>query len=498
LRKKENASNVVFWGSALVILFFVILGSVNPESFSVYAAKIFDFTTVHFGWFYLLAMVFFVSFCLYLACSKYGRVKLGDDSEDPEYSFFSWISMLFAAGFGAGLVFWGVAEPMTHFAAPPFEGVEPRSAEAARLAMRYSFFNWGIHQWSVFALVGLVLGYFQYRKKEKSLISSALSGLAGKKGIHPFLGDFMDIAAVIATVIGVATSFGMAVLQINGGLSYVFSLPNNAWMQLIIVAVMFLMYITSALTGIDRGIRFLSNLNMGIALALMLFVLFTGPTVFILNGLTLGVGDYIQHFVESSFYIPPYQGDTWVYDWTIFYWSWVIAWSPFVGSFVARISKGRTIREYVFGVMIVPPAIALVWIAVFGGTSLHMDLFKHQAIASAVEKDVTTAFFALLEQMPFPFLLSVIAIVLIAIFIVTSADSATFVLGMMTSGGNPDPSILRRFIWGTLMAAITAVLIISSGLEGLQTAALISALPFAIILILMSFSLIKSLRQEKN
>jgi glycine betaine transporter len=308
----------------------------------------------------------------------------------------------------------------------------------------------------------------------------------------------MDIAAVIATVIGVATSFGMAVLQINGGLSYVFSLPNNAWMQLIIVAVMFLMYITSALTGIDRGIRFLSNLNMGIALALMLFVLFTGPTVFILNGLTLGVGDYIQHFVESSFYIPPYQGDTWVYDWTIFYWSWVIAWSPFVGSFVARISKGRTIREYVFGVMIVPPAIALVWIAVFGGTSLHMDLFKHQAIASAVEKDVTTAFFALLEQMPFPFLLSVIAIVLIAIFIVTSADSATFVLGMMTSGGNPDPSILRRFIWGTLMAAITAVLIISSGLEGLQTAALISALPFAIILILMSFSLIKSLRQEKN
>ena len=268
-------------------------------------------------------------------------------------------------------------------------------------------------------------------------------------------------------------------------------------MQLTIVAIMFLMYITSALTGIDRGIRFLSNMNMGIALALMVFVLITGPTVFVLNGLTLGIGDYVQHFVESSFYIPPYGGDTWVYDWTIFYWAWVIAWSPFVGSFVARISKGRTIREYVLGVMIVPPAIALVWIAVFGGTSLHMDLFNNQSIASVVEKDVTSAFFALLEQMPFPFFLSVVAIFLIAIFIVTSADSATFVLGMMTSGGNPDPSDMSRLIWGTLMAAITAVLIISSGLDGLQTAALTSALPFTVILILMSLSLLKSLRQEK-
>lgn len=480
----------------MVILFFVILGAVNPKGFAGHASKIFDFTTVNFGWFYLLAMVFFVSFCLYLACSKYGRVKLGEDYDKPEYSLFSWISMLFATGFGAGLVFWGVAEPMTHFAAPPYEGVEPRSAEAARLAMRYSFFNWGIHQWSVFAIVGLVLAYQQFRKKESSLISSSLTGLIGEKRNHPFLRNMIDILAVIATVIGVATSFGMAVLQINGGLSYVFSFPNNAWMQLTIVAVMFLMYLTSALTGIDRGIRFLSNLNMGIALTLMVFVLLSGPTVFILNGLTLGIGDYIQHFVESSFYIPPYSGDTWVYDWTIFYWSWVIAWSPFVGSFVARISRGRTIREYVLGVMIVPPSIALIWIAVFGGTSLHMDLFYNQSIANAVEKDVTFAFFALLEQMPFPFILSVVAVFLIAVFIITSADSATFVLGMMTSGGNPDPSILSKLIWGTLMAAITAVLIISSGLDGLQTAALISALPFTVILILMSLSLIKSLRKE--
>lgn len=403
--------------------------------------------------------------------------------------------MLFAAGFGAGLVFWGVAEPMTHFASPPFKDVEPQTAEAARLAMRYSFFNWGIHQWSVFAVAGLALAYFQYRKHSNSLVSSTLTPLTGKPDRRVFKNS-IDILAVIATVIGVATSFGMAVLQINGGLKYVFSVPDRTWVQLVIIAVLFALYITSAITGIDKGIKILSNINMGMCVALMLYVLFAGPTVFILNGFTLGIGDYIQHFIESSFYLTPYDGGTWVRDWTIFYWAWVIAWSPFVGAFVARISKGRTIREFVFGVLIVPPLIAMAWIAVFGGTALHMDLFENASIARAVSNDVTTALFVMLNELPFDSVLSVFSLLLIAIFIVTSADSATFVLGMMTSNGNLNPSMIAKVIWGSLMAGISAVLIISSGLKGLQTAALVSALPFTFILILMCISVLKALRRD--
>ncbi|MFT9849393.1 glycine betaine uptake BCCT transporter [Aneurinibacillus sp. REN35] len=495
--KRASHNNVVFWASAAIVLLFVIAGVVAPGGFAKYASAIFDFTTINFGWFYLLSMVFFVGFCLFMAFSRYGKIKLGADHEKPEYSFFTWISMLFSAGFGAGLVFWGVAEPMTHFASPPFKGMEPQSAEAARTAMRYTFFNWGIHQWSVFAVVGLGLSYFQFRKKSNSLISSTLQPVMGKRKSY-YLKNGINILAVIATITGVATSFGMSVLQINGGLKYVFSIPDHTWVQLLIITVLFVLYMTSSVTGLDKGIKVLSNINMGMALCLMLFVLFAGPTVFILNGFTLGIGDYIQHFIETSFYLTPYEGGTWVRDWTIFYWAWVIAWSPFVGSFVARVSKGRTIREFVMGVLIVPPFIGLVWIAIFGGTALHMDLFENTAIANAVSKDITSALFVMLNELPLSSLLSVVSIVLIAIFIVTSADSATFVLGMMTSKGNLNPSMLAKVIWGGLMAAISAVLIISSGLKGLQTASLVTALPFTFILIAMCISLVKSLRQEQH
>ncbi|PPA69375.1 BCCT family transporter [Jeotgalibacillus proteolyticus] len=495
--EKASFTNTVFIVSAVIIGLFTIWGAFSPASLANYAGVVFNFTSNAFGWFYLFSVAIFVFFCLYLAFSKYGSIRLGKDNEKAEFSLFSWISMLFSAGFGVGIVFWGVAEPLTHFAVPPLEGVEPQSAEAARVAMRYSFFNWGIHQWSVFAIVGLALSYFQYRHKQKGLISETLESVMPKRG-RSTLKVSVSILAVIATVIGVSTSVGMGIMQINGGLNYVFATPNNAWMQIAIVGIIMVLYLISSTTGINKGIKFLSLTNMLLVAILMVVFLISGPTVFILESFVLGIGDYVQNFVEMSFFLTPYTGDAWVHNWTVFYWAWVIAWSPFVGSFVARISKGRTIREFILGVMIVPPVIAFIWMAIFGGTGLYMDLFTGTAISEAVSQDTTTAVFVLLQEFPFYTLLSVIMIILIVIFLVTSADSAVFVLGMMSSDGSQNPSNTVKIIWGVLMAAITAVLIVSSGLQGLQTASLVSALPFTFILIFISVSLMKALNRDRQ
>ncbi|WP_270180716.1 BCCT family transporter [Alkalihalobacillus sp. CinArs1] len=495
-REKAQQKGPVFWVSAVVILLLVIWGAVVPESFASVANSVYSFTTDAFGWFYLLSVVFFVLFCVYLAISKYGKIRLGKDGERPEYPFFTWIGMLFSAGFGVGLVFWGVAEPMTHFANPPAGfGVEGETEQAAKLAMRYSFFHWGVHQWSVFTVVGLVMAYFQYRKDRKSLISETISTGTPAKRKKSWRG-VINILAVIATVMGVATSLGFGILQINGGLNYMYDLPQNATVQIIITALLLVLYMTSSTTGLNKGIKYLSNLNLALALGLMLFVLFLGPTVFILESFTVAAGGYIQKFIEMSFYMTPYEGGTWVKDWTVFYWAWVIAWSPFIGSFVARVSRGRSIREMIFGVLIVPPFIAMVWIAVFGGAAFHLDLFQGTAIADAVNEDVTSALFVTLEEFPLTTILSALSIFLICIFLVTSADSATFVLGMMTSDGNLNPSLFSKLVWGTLIAAISAVLIISSGLQGLQTASLVSALPFTVILIIMCINLFKAVRRD--
>ncbi|MGG1686051.1 BCCT family transporter [Pseudalkalibacillus sp. NRS-1564] len=494
--KESQRKNPVFWVSGIVVLLLVIWGAVVPKSFASVASSVYSFTTNAFGWFYLIAVIFFVVFCFYLAISKYGKIRLGPDDEKPQYPFFTWIGMLFSAGFGVGLVFWGVAEPMTHFANPPAGfGVEGETEQAAKLAMRYSFFHWGIHQWSVFTVVGLVMAYFQYRKGRKSLISETISSKS-KSGSKASWKKIINILAVIATVMGVATSLGFGILQINGGLDYMYGLPQNAVVQISITAILFVLYMASSTTGLNKGIKYLSNLNLALALILMLFVLFLGPTVFILESFTLALGGYIQKFIEMSFFMTPYQGGTWVKEWTVFYWAWVIAWSPFIGAFVARVSKGRSIREMIFGVLIVPPFIAMVWIAVFGGAAFHLDLFQGTAIADAVNEDVTSALFVTLEQFPLTQVLSTLSIFLICVFLVTSADSATFVLGMMTSDGDLNPSLFSKLVWGTLIAAISAVLIISSGLQGLQTASLVAALPFTVILIIMCVNLFKSLRNE--
>lgn len=488
--------NRVFYISASVIALLVLFGAVRPTLFAEIAGNIFNFTTQSFGWFYLLAVFFFVLFLVFLAFSKYGKIRLGADSDRPQYPFFTWIGMLFSAGFGVGLVFWGVAEPMSHFFTPPYADTQALTVESARLAMAYSFFHWGVSQWSVFAIVGLIIAYFQFRRNADGLISTSLSPLLKDRSYTRPLNQTIDIFAVIATVMGVATSLGLGVLQINGGLNSVFGLPNTALVQVLIIVVLTALFLTSTTTGLDRGIKWLSNVNLATALVLMIFVFFAGPTVFILETFTLGFGDYLQNFIRYSLRLQPYQQGTWVRDWTIFYWAWAIAWSPFVGAFVARVSRGRTIREFIVGVLVVPPAIALLWIAVFGGTALHLDLFEGTSIAQAVDADVTSALFVTFAELPLSFLLSVLSILLILTFLITSADSATYIISSMTTNGSLNPPLAVRIVWGVLLGGIAAVLLIASGLEGLQTASLISALPFTIILILMVYTLFSLLRKE--
>lgn len=490
---RNNKLNSVFWVSVITLGVFVLFGAVFPSTFSNGANAALSFTTSSFGWLYLLAIFIFTAFLVYLIFSKYGNIRLGGPNDKPAYSLFTWIGMLFSAGFGIALVFYGVGEPMTHFNNTPITGVEPLSEQAARVAMGYSFFHYGVSQWTVFAIVGLIMAFFQFRKKQNGLISTSLTPLIGNR---PKLKNGIDILAVVATVMGVATSLGMGIMQINGGLNSVLGVPTGIWPQLGIVAVMTALFLVSSTTGLDKGIKWLSNLNLGVALLLMLFVFIFGPTVFILDTFIVGIGDYITNFVNYSFRLNPYTENNWSREWTVFYWAWAIAWSPFVGAFVARVSRGRTVREFILGVMVAPPAVALMWIAVFGGTALHMDLFQGANIAAAVDNDITSALFTLFDQLPLSFLISILTMMLILTFLVTSADSAVYILSSMTTGGSLNPPIKVRIIWGVLMSSIATVLLISSGLTGLQTASIVAALPFTIILLAMTFTLYKVLKED--
>ncbi|MDQ0352134.1 choline/carnitine/betaine transport [Alkalibacillus filiformis] len=492
--KSEYFKNPVFYISATVVTLLVIVGAVMPERFGDVAGTLFVFTTDHFGWFYLVAVFVIIIYLIGLAISRYGKIRLGDDGERPEYPFFTWIGMLFSAGFGVGLVFWGVAEPMSHYFSTPFAGVEAQTEEAARVAMGYAFFHWGVSQWSVFAIVGLVVAFMQFRRNDNGLISKAMEPVTGER---PALKTTIDALAIIATVMGVATTLGLGVMQTNSGLSTVTPLPTAIWVQMLIIVVMFVAYMISSTTGLDKGIKYLSNVNLSLCIILFLFIFIAGPTTFILNAFVAGIGDYLRNFIGYSLRLTPYQGGTWVRDWTVFYWAWAIAWSPFVGAFVARVSRGRTIREYVIGVMIVPPAIACVWIAAFGGAAIYSDLNEGTMIAEAVDNDVAVALFELYETLPLTTILSVVSLLLIFTFLITSADSASYVLGSMAAKGSLSPPLFLKLVWGVLISAIAGVLLLAGGLDALQTASLVSALPFTVILLILLYSIIKMLRNEQ-
>ncbi|GIP16954.1 glycine betaine transporter OpuD [Paenibacillus montaniterrae] len=486
---------MVFVITIIIVTLFALWGIIAPEQLATVANQAYNFSIQNFGWFYLMATLFFLLFAFYLAFSRFGAIRLGDDDDEPEYSTLTWLSMLFSAGMGIGLVFWGVAEPLSHYISPP-EGAEGGTPTAARLAMRYSFFHWGLHPWAIYTIIGLALAYFQYRKGYKGLISSTFIPLVGQRAVDGWLGKVIDILAVIATVFGVATSLGLGTLQINGGLNHLFGIANSAVTQIIIIVIVTVLFLVSATTGLNKGIKILSNTNLIIAVLLLLFVLAVGPTSFIFETFTTSLGSYLQNIMNMSLRLTPFSRDTWIGAWTLFYWAWWIAWAPFVGTFIARVSKGRTIKEFVIYVIIIPSLFGFIWFSVFGGTGLHLEMFNVVNLSDVVAQDTTIALFVTLENLPLGTIIAFIATLLVTIFFITSADSATFVLGMLTTDGNLNPSNKVKLVWGVLQSAIAVALLLSGGLSGLQTASIVAALPFAIVLIGMCFSLLKALQAE--
>lgn len=488
----------VFIISLALTLIFILWGAITPDHLESVSSAAQGFLQTRFGWFYLISASVILIFTIYLAFSKYGNIRLSKNDEEPEYSTMSWFAMLFSAGMGIGLVFWGVAEPVSHYYVPAVGDGE--TAEAAANALQFTFFHWGLHPWGIYALIALSLAYFKFRKNAPGTISATFYPLIGERVKGP-IGKTIDIIAVFATVFGVATSLGLGAIQINGGLTYLNSnIPDGFITQLAIIAGVTILFTLSALSGIGRGIKWLSNANIIVAVLLMLFVLFTGPTTFLLNLLTTTFGRYLEFLPQMSFRMSPFNADNeaWIQNWTIFYWAWWIAWSPFVGTFIARISKGRTIREFVIGVLVVPTVFSGIWFAVFGGSGIHLDMFQQAGIWEAMDQGSYTeiALFATLGELPLSTIATVLAIVLISTFFITSADSATFVIGMQTTNGMLNPPMRIKLIWGVIQASAAAVLLWSGGLNALQTASIVSAFPFVIILLLMMVSLQKGLQSE--
>ncbi|WP_124727881.1 glycine betaine uptake BCCT transporter [Staphylospora marina] len=488
----------VFVVSVIVSVIFILWGVVAPGQMAEITSTIQSLIQQKFGWFYLFSATGFLLFALWLIFSPLGKLKLGKDSDRPEYGTLSWFAMLFSAGMGIGLVFWGVAEPLSHFHSPPVG--DGQTTEAARMAMRYSFFHWGLHPWGIYSVLALGLAYFKFRKDAPGLISAVFSPLLKEKVNGP-VGKLIDILAVFATVFGVATSLGFGAVQISGGLSSLTPLENNFPTQLVIIIVVTALFSLSAVSGIGKGIKYLSNLNIILAVLLLAFLLFVGPTEFFMSVFSSTLGSYLQNLAGMSLYMAPFadQAHEWVNSWTVFYWAWWISWAPFVGTFIARISKGRTIREFVIGVLLVPTLFGSLWFAVFGGSGLYLELYEgiplHQIMS---DKGIEVLLFSVLEEFPLATLMTGLAIILISTFFITSADSAAFVLGMQTTHGSLNPPNSIKLIWGVIIAASAAVLLYSGGLQALQTASIIAAFPFTFVLIGVIVSLVRSFRGERD
>jgi len=454
-----------------------------------------DWIAATFGWFYVLSVTFFLGFALWLALSRHGDVRLGPDGSRPRYGYLAWFAMLFSAGMGIGILFYGVAEPILHYQSPPpFGGAG--TGDAVRTAMRVSFFHWGLHAWAIYVCMGLALAYFHFRKGLPLSPRSPLEPLLGDRIRGP-IGTGVDVLAVFGTLFGLATSLGLGAMQINAGLAHLFGAPHSVAVQVGLIAVITLCATLSLVAGLDKGIKRLSVLNLCLAGTLLAFVFATGPTLFLLESLPQHIGTYLHQIIQTSLRTDPMQDASWKKSWTLFYWAWWIAWAPFVGTFVARVSRGRTVREFVLGVMLVPSAVTFVWFTVFGGTALHLEILGGGGIADAVSADVSTAIYEMLARLPLGTVTSLLAVVVVATFFVTSSDSGSFVVDMLTSGGHPDPPVWQRVFWATMEGAVAAVLLVTGGLAALQSAAIITGLPFGFVLILVCVGLARALHEEE-
>jgi choline/glycine/proline betaine transport protein len=492
--RQKTINPPVFWGASLIVGALLALGVVFPHESEELFAAVQSSIIEGFGWLYILSVAGFVFICLFLGLSRYGRLKLGPDDSEPDFSYPSWIAMLFAAGMGIGLMFFAVAEPIQHYAKPP--EAAPLTMEAAREAMVITFVHWGVHAWAIYGIVGLSLAYFSFRYNLPLTIRSGLYPLF-KNRISGPIGDAVDIFAICGTLFGIATSLGFGVLQINSGLHYLFGLPNELWVQIPLIVVITLLAMASVLSGLDVGIRRLSELNLICAILLMLFVLAVGPTTFLLKAFVQNVGTYLDHFFLRTFNLYAYEPKSWLSSWTLFYWAWWIAWSPFVGMFIARISRGRTVRQFIGGVLFIPSGFSFLWMTVFGNTAIWLDMNEASgAIAAAVSSDVSVALFQFFTYLPFSAVASGLAVLLVAIFFVTSADSGSLVIDTIAAGGAETTPVWQRVYWCSLEGLAAALLLMAGGLTALQTVTLISALPFTFIMILLAAGLIRGMQAD--
>jgi glycine betaine transporter len=506
--ESPRIDSTVFWVAAVLSAIFVAWGVFFADSLAaVFDAVLFSYLIPNFGWVFILSSFGFLAFSIYLAASRYGRIRLGGDDERPEFSTVSWVAMMFSAGMGIGLMFFGVAEPMSHMGTPPFGLAEPNTKGAAQVAMEYSYFHWALHPWAIYAIVGLALAYFCFRKGMPNLISTAFYPLLGDRVYGP-VGKTIDILAIFATLFGSATSLGLGALQINQGLNVLFGVggKNSVGMAIVVIAVLTLCFILSAISGVHRGIQWLANTNMVLAVFLLLFLFVLGPTVFILDTFVQSIGGYLANIIPMSFRTASYGDSAFVEAWTVFYWAWWISWAPFVGTFIARISRGRTIREFVVGVILVPSVVSFVWFAILGGTAIDLQLSGAADIAGPVAAgNQPGALFLTLEQFPLFWLTALIVVILVALFFISGADAASVVMGMLSSRGNLHPKSWSIVVWGTFTGAAAAICLLAGAIQGsvsaaitaLQSVAIASAAPFVLVLIGLCFSIMRALREER-
>ncbi|MGP4970757.1 BCCT family transporter [Psychrobacter aquimaris] len=497
-----RVSKPVFITSALLIVGFIIFGAFFTETAGALFSFLQNFITDKFGWLFIILVNLALLLCIYLAMSRYGDIRLGAQTETPQYSLFSWIGMLFSAGIGIGLVYWGTAEPLYHFMAPPLG--EAETIAAAKQAMNITFLHWGLHAWALYAIVALSLAYFHFRRGLPLSIRSTLYPILGKKIYGPW-GHAVDILAVFGTMFGVVTSLGLGVMQINSGLERLFGIPNNLTIQIALIVFVTILAAISVMMGLDKGIKRLSDINIGLTTILLGFMVILGPTLFIFDSFLENIGNYLSVVVPLGLWGESYEGqENWQSAWTIFYWAWWVSWAPFVGVFIARISRGRTIREFVLGVLLIPMMILFFWFTTFGGVAVHMELLAaidpalvSPGLIEAVQADFGSAIFKLIESYPLAQPVTLMIVIMIVLWFVTSSDSASFVIDMLTAGGDTNPPKIQRLFWATTEGIIAAILLAAGGLSALQAAAIVAGLPFALVVFAMMYALLRGLSRDR-
>ena len=495
---EKKGKNTVFYVSLIIVGIIAVWSVAFNDSFTVVANAAFKVLTTDFGWLYLISMIIFFGFIVYFAFGKYGKIRLGSDDSRPEYSNITWFGLLFGCGMGVGLVFWGVAEPLTYYLNPT-DGIEAASQASANFAFENFFMHWGILPWANYAVIGLALAYFMFRKNKKGLLSVMLEPLIGEKLANGWLGKVVDILGVFATVAGVVTSLGLGTLQINAGFNYLFGVPINLVVEIIIIIIVSFLYIGSAVSGLDKGIKIISDTNLYVAIGLLAVCFIVGPKVETLNAFVNGMGQYIGNFIPTALKINSYSDNSWFGSWRLFYWAWFIAWAPFVGVFVARISKGRTIREFVLGVVLVPTIASCIWGAVFGNLGINLGEKGLMAIEKLQEAVATpeVGLFVVLGQYPLGFILSLVALVSLCAFFVTSANSGVYVLSMLSTDGAINPPNGRKILWGVIQSVMAIGLLMAGGLKPLQTISLVAAFLFIFVMLGTIAAFIKVSKEEK-